>query len=255
MQKTEEILGIILKTNKVNEVDKKILILTRERGKISATAKGAYKNLNKWRTSFEPFSIINFTLIERSKFLTIISADENKNFKNIYNSYSKIIKASFMTELIDCFSYENNKDDEIFALLITHLEKLNDAQEISTENRIFFEFESLLLTILGYSHSSIICNDCMKQISDVEGAFFDTSRNVFVCNECGYIVKADIKISSLTKKLILNPITTIAPEKNVKMGISILTRLLEKASSENDASSKFTPIKKEIWEYYKKEEK
>jgi DNA repair protein RecO (recombination protein O) len=254
MQKIIETLGIILKTLKVNETDKRIVMLTRDHGKINALAHGAYKNINKWRTGFEPFSIINFHLHERNKYLTIVAAEENKNFKDIHASYQKMMKASFLVGLIDCFSYENNKDEQIFALLITSLEKLNDAPDKARENRTFFEFESLLLTVLGYSPSAIFCNDCARKLSEAEPVYLDSLRDVFLCPECNAIAKADIKISPLTKKLILNPITTEAPNKNVRMGISVLTKLLEKASSETDSSSKFLPVKKEIWDYFNRED-
>jgi DNA repair protein RecO (recombination protein O) len=254
MKKIEEVLGVVLRTYKTNETDKRILLLTREFGKINALAHGAYKGVNKWRTDFEPFSIINLHLYERNKYFTIIEAEENKNFKNIYASYPKIMKASCMVGLIDCFSYSNAKDDQIFALLISGLENLSEALDEALENQAFFRFESLLLAALGYSPAVIICNDCARKLSETESVYFDSFRNVFICSECNPIAKADIKISALTKKLILNPITTEAPNKNVRMGISILTKLLEKASSDTDAATKFIPVKKEIWDYFKKEE-
>jgi len=254
MQKIETALGVILSTYKTNETDKRILLLTREFGKINALAHGASKGLNKWRTDFAPFTIINLRLSERNKYFTIIEAEENKNFKNIYAAYPKIMKASCLVGLIDCFSYSNNRDEQIFAILIAGLENLNEAATQALENKAFFNFEALLLHALGYSPAAIICNDCARKLLEAEPVYFDSARNVFVCSECSTIAKADIKISALTKKLILNPITTEAPNKNVRMGISILTKLLEKASAETDISTKFLPIKKEIWDYFKKEE-
>jgi DNA repair protein RecO len=254
MQKTEAALGVILSTAKTNETDKRILLLTREFGKINALAHGAYKGVNKWRTAFAPFTIINLQLAEKNKYFTIIAAEENKNFKAIYAAYPKLMKASCMVGLIDCFSYSYHKDEQIFALLVSGLESLNEAPTQARENQVFFNFEALLLHALGYSPAAIICNDCARKLLETEPVYFDAARNVFICSECNTIVKADLKISALTKKLILNPMTTEAPNKNVRMGITILTKLLEKASSETDVSTKFISVKKEIWDYFKKEE-
>jgi len=254
MQKIETALGVILSATKAKETDKRILLLTREFGKINAVAHGAYKGINKWKTAFAPFTVVKLQLAERNKYFTIIEAEESKNFKAIYATYPKIMKASCLVGLIDCFSYSNAKDEQIFALLISGLENLNEAATPVLENKAFFNFEALLLHALGYSPAAIICNDCARKLLETEPVYFDTFRNVFICSECNLIAKADLKISALTKKLILNPITTEAPNKNVRMGISILTKLLEKAASETDISTKFLPIKKEIWDYFKKEE-
>ena len=64
MQDAVTVTGLILKQTPIGEYDRRICLLTKERGKISAFAKGSRKPGNRLAAATNPFSFGTFKLYE-----------------------------------------------------------------------------------------------------------------------------------------------------------------------------------------------
>ena len=67
--------GMIIKTSDVGESDRRVVILTKERGKITAFARGAKRPKSTLVSATRLFVFGEFTLVEGSKSYSLIKAD------------------------------------------------------------------------------------------------------------------------------------------------------------------------------------
>ena len=87
MQEYIWVTGIILKQSPVGEYDRRISILTKERGKLSAFAKGARKPGSRLAAATTPFSFGSFKLYEGRSSYTISEAEIQNYFETLRTDY------------------------------------------------------------------------------------------------------------------------------------------------------------------------
>ena len=80
MQGHIEVTGIILKQSPVGEYDRHISLLTKERGKISAFARGARKPGSRLAAAAAPFSFGSFKIYEGKSSYKLVEADIKNYF-------------------------------------------------------------------------------------------------------------------------------------------------------------------------------
>ena len=75
MQDYITVTGIVIKTEPIGEYDRRVVILTREKGKISAFARAARKAGNRLMAPSNPFSFGQFRLYAGRNSYTMAEAD------------------------------------------------------------------------------------------------------------------------------------------------------------------------------------
>ncbi len=82
MRETEKLTGMVLKVSPVGEMDKRLVILTRERGKITAFARGARRPGNPFMAVSRPFAFGQFSLYAGRDSYTLQSAEISNYLMN-----------------------------------------------------------------------------------------------------------------------------------------------------------------------------
>ena len=124
MQEFICVTGMILKQMPVGEYDRRICLLTRERGKISAFARGARKPGSKLAAGSNPFSFGVFKLYEWKSSYTIAEADIQNYFEELRTDFMGAYYGMYFAEVADYCTRENNDEREMLKLLYQSLRAL-----------------------------------------------------------------------------------------------------------------------------------
>ena len=116
--------GMILKQTPIGEYDRRICLLTKERGKISAFARGARRPGNRLAAATNPFSFGTFKLYEGRDSYTVSEADIQNYFEELMTDYEGAYYGIYFAEVADYYARENNDERELLKLLYQSLRAL-----------------------------------------------------------------------------------------------------------------------------------
>ena len=109
--------GLILKAEPIGEYDRRVVILTKERGKIAAFARGARKQNNRFMASTNPFSFGEFRLYAGRSSYTLAETFISNYFEGLRSDYEGAYYGMYFLEVCDYCTRENNDERELLKLL------------------------------------------------------------------------------------------------------------------------------------------
>lgn len=137
--------GMVLKTVPIGEYDRRVVILTKERGKISAFAKGARKPNSRMIAAAAPFSFGEFKLYEGHTSYNIVEADISNYFEGLREDFEAACYGMYFLEVMDYYTRENNEEKEMLKLLYQSLRALQIPTLDRNLIRYIFEIKALVL--------------------------------------------------------------------------------------------------------------
>ncbi len=124
MQEFINVTGIVLKQTPIGEYDRRVCLLTKEKGKISAFARGARKPGNRLSAATNPFAFGNFKLYAGRDSYTLSEADIQNFFPELMTDYVGAYYGMYFAEVADYYTRENNDEREMLKLLYQSLRAL-----------------------------------------------------------------------------------------------------------------------------------
>ena len=124
MQEFIWVTGIILKQTPVGEYDRHISLLTKERGKLSAFARGARRPGSRLAAATNPFAFGIFKIYEGKNSYTVTEADIQNYFEELRADYIGACYGLYFAEVTDYYARENNDEREMLKLLYQSLRAL-----------------------------------------------------------------------------------------------------------------------------------
>lgn len=181
----ETVTGMVLSAMPIGEYDKRLVILTRERGKISAFAKGARRTNNGFMACSQPFAFGRFTLYQGRNSYTLNGADIQNYFEELRDDIEKITYASYFCEVAAYLSYENVEAVGLLKLLYQSMKALNHPKIPKKLIQDIFEIKAL--TFNGEMPQVFSCIKCKREQQDLHDVFyggFSSRLGGMVCKEC-----------------------------------------------------------------------
>ena len=145
MQELTIVTGMILKSEPMGEYDRRVVLLTKERGKISAFAKGARKQGNRLMASTNPFSFGEFKLFEGRSSYTINDALISNYFEGMREDFDAACYGMYFLELMDYYTRENNDEVMMLKLLFLSVRTLLNPRVNKKLVKCVFEIKALVL--------------------------------------------------------------------------------------------------------------
>lgn len=171
--------GLVLQTGNIGEYDRRIVLLTKERGRISAFARGAKKATSPYAAACQPFTFGQFGLYEGRNSFNLMWANVENYFEPLKKDLDLIYYASYFCEAASYLTRENNDELEIMKLLYQSLRAL-EKKTISKE-LIRCIFEIKILSLYGLGMEVFQCVKCGKKEPLIG---FDAREGGVVCNDC-----------------------------------------------------------------------
>lgn len=116
--------GIVIRTYKLGEADRIVVLLTRGRGKVRAVAKGVRKTSSRFGARLEAPSHVALQLYEGRELDTITQAESIDHFRSIRDDLDCITRASSMLEAVDHMSPEREPNPQLYTMLLGALRTL-----------------------------------------------------------------------------------------------------------------------------------
>lgn len=145
MQDLCSVTGLILKAEPFGEYDRRVVMLTRERGKIAAFAKGARRQGSRLLASTNPFCFGEFRLYEGRTSYSISEASIQNYFAPLREDFENACYGMYFLEVMDYYTRENSDEKEMLKLLYQSLRALCHKNLDNRLVRYIFEIKALAL--------------------------------------------------------------------------------------------------------------
>ena len=145
MQDLVSVTGMVLKCEPVGEYDRRVIILTKERGKISCFAKGARKINNRFMASTNPFVFGKFLLYEGRNSYSVNEIEVSNYFEQLREDFDGALYGMYFLEVMDYYTRENNDETEFLKLLYQSIKALISPKFDNKLVRYIFEIKAIAI--------------------------------------------------------------------------------------------------------------
>ena len=185
--------GIILSVSLVGDYDKRCVLLTKERGKVTVFARGARRQKSNIMAVTEAFTYGRFTLFEGRDAYSFVSAEIDEYFMAIKEDLQAVAYASYFTEFAEHLTRENLNEKNILKLLYQTLRVLGT--KIIDYSLIKCIYEIKLLAYYGLQMQVFQCVSCEKE---GENFVFRADKGGICCPNCARVSSKESFLNTST---------------------------------------------------------
>lgn len=184
-----KVMGMVISSSPIGENDKRIVILTKEKGMVSAFARGARRPGNHLMAVSESFVFGTFYLIYGRDSYTLVNAEIKNYFRELAEDITLTYSAYYFMELAQYYAVENQEAAMMLNLLYMSFKALLNPR---IDNRLVrYVYELKLLVINGEYPDFFRCALCTTE--DVK--YFSIKNNGVICGKCKKNVSDIIELS------------------------------------------------------------
>ena len=157
MRETIAVTGIVLSAMPIGEYDKRIVLLTKEKGKLYAFARGAKRAKSPLMAGTNPFAFGTFHLYENRTSNSLDRVEITNYFRELTENFEAAYYGMYFCELADYHTVEYLEAVSILKLLYKTLQELS--KERIPRELIRYIFELKLLQFNGEAPDASECGE------------------------------------------------------------------------------------------------
>lgn len=183
MRRHQKLRAIVLRTVDYGESDRVVTLLTAERGRLAAFARGARASRRRFGGALEPFTLLEVEATERrgASLLALDSARVMRGFGKLRADLAGIACASYACELARELVREAEPHPDLFELLAGYLGGLDAAPPTAAGLRAF---ELGALRAAGLAPRLDACARCGQAPGPGPRLRFDPGQGGLLCPRC-----------------------------------------------------------------------
>jgi len=175
--------ALVLRTYKLGETSKIVVLLTRERGKVRAVAKGARGPRSRYQSALEPLSEVRVGLHGRQG-AELYRLGQCELLRSAFKAGGQGLEAalslSYFAELLDAFAQEGEAEDAVYRLAVAVIAAAEDGAEVVALTRYL---EAWLLKLHGIYPPLDRCAGCGGALPG-GNLVYHAPAHGFVCAAC-----------------------------------------------------------------------
>lgn len=117
--------GVVLRTYKLGEADRIVVLMTAGRGKVRAVAKGVRKTKSRFGGRLEPLVRVSLLMHEGRQLDVVTQADTLEHFAPVRAELARMADAMAIVEAVDHVAREGEGDARLYGMLVGGLRTIS----------------------------------------------------------------------------------------------------------------------------------
>jgi len=172
--------AVVLRTWKLGEADRIVVLMTQGQGKVRAVAKGVRKTKSRFGGRLEPFSHVDLSLYRGRELDIVTQAEVVAPFRALREDYDRVVAGTAMLEAVDQVAQEREAAVRIYLLLVRALRTLDGAPH--DPSVVLDAFLLKLMALEGYRPALAEGAGCGRQAAALR--CFSIARGGGLCERC-----------------------------------------------------------------------
>jgi DNA repair protein RecO (recombination protein O) len=175
--------GVVLRTYRLGEADRIVVLMTEQHGKVRAVAKGIRRTGSKFGARLELLTHVDLLLWQGRGDLDIVNQVEViDTFRTVREDLARVSPGLALLEVTDQMAQERHPDPRLFAMLVGALRALADPANDPLLLAPSFFLKALVLE--GAAPVIDGCASCGEPDGAVELVAFDLMEGGTLCRRC-----------------------------------------------------------------------